>query len=59
MSHYVCSGDCRGVSEIPGVCQSADCLRHGQSLEECSCADSKHGWESEEDEQSFEGQLER
>jgi len=43
---------------MPGVCQAQDCLRKGQPLEECTCADEKHGWESEEDEESFEGRFE-
>lgn len=42
MTHYICTGDCEGVSDKPGVCQAADCIKHGESLMECHCEDGKH-----------------
>lgn len=37
MSHYICKGGCKGVSDIPGTCQTDDCVNKGHELEECSC----------------------
>lgn len=45
MKHYICTGDCGGVSEKPGVCQAQTCPKHGQPLSECECSDGKHGKE--------------
>jgi hypothetical protein len=42
MSHYICTGGCRGVSDHPGYCQSNACPRHGLELKECSCEDHRH-----------------
>ena len=39
---YVCSGDCKGVSETPGVCMTESCPKHGQPLVECDCTDGTH-----------------
>ncbi|MEK7585167.1 MAG: hypothetical protein AAB455_01450 [Patescibacteria group bacterium] len=41
--HYVCKGDCKGVSEVPKVCDTEGCSHKGQPLEACSCADGAHG----------------
>ncbi len=43
MEHYICIGGCRGVSEVPGVCQADECQKHGHPLEVCECTDGKHG----------------
>jgi len=40
--HYICTGGCEGVSNVPGVCQAEDCPDHGKSLKECDCADGGH-----------------
>ena len=40
--HYICTGECDGVSEKPGTCQAEDCSRHHQSLKPCDCSDGKH-----------------
>lgn len=37
--HYVCSGNCQGISQKPGNCQTQDCDKFGQPLYECDCAD--------------------
>ena len=48
MTHHICTGDCKGVSDEPKVCQSPDCGKHGQPLKECNCADGKHDDASKE-----------
>jgi len=42
MTHYICTGTCKGVSDTPGTCQAEDCPKHGEMLESCGCADGKH-----------------
>jgi len=41
--HFICTGECKGVSDKPGTCQAGDCSKHERELSECSCEDSKHG----------------
>ncbi|MES2023672.1 MAG: hypothetical protein V4439_03230 [Patescibacteria group bacterium] len=40
--HFICTGGCNGVSNMPGVCNAKDCPKHGQPLMECKCEDGKH-----------------
>ncbi len=42
MVHYVCTGDCGGVSDQPGNCQAESCRMHNQPLVECNCTDGNH-----------------
>lgn len=42
MKHYVCTGECGGESENPGVCQDETCSRHSEPLMACSCGDGLH-----------------
>lgn len=42
MTHYVCTGECGGVSEQPGTCQAESCSRYHQPLIECNCIDGQH-----------------
>ena len=42
MDHYVCTGECNGVSEIPLSCQLSSCSEHNHSLVFCDCTDGKH-----------------
>ena len=42
MTHYVCTGGCKGVSDKPGNCNAEACVKHGQPLTPCNCADEKH-----------------
>ena len=42
MSHYVCTGDCKNVSDDPGVCQSDFCNKSGEELAICGCEDGEH-----------------
>ena len=44
MTHYICTGECKAVSEsAEAICETATCSRHGMKLEECSCEDGRHG----------------
>ncbi len=40
--HYICTGGCKGVSQVPGTCQAASCPLVGHDLEPCDCKDGKH-----------------
>ncbi len=42
MSHYICTGGCKGESEEAGVCQTADCTKHEEKLTVCDCEDGNH-----------------
>ena len=42
MKHFVCTGDCDGESSTPGVCQSEECAKEGQTLVPCDCEDGLH-----------------
>jgi hypothetical protein len=48
MKHYICTGECAGVSEKPGTCQTPTCSKHGELLSECDCEDGKHGKKDEQ-----------
>lgn len=43
MTHYICKGGCGGVSDVAGVCEADACANQWELLEECDCADAKHG----------------
>ena len=49
MSHYICTGGCKGISDKPGACEAADCIKYAQPLQECNCIDGKHGEVPKED----------
>ena len=40
--HYICLGGCKGVSQVPGVCQAENCINHNHNLVECNCVDDLH-----------------
>jgi hypothetical protein len=40
--HYICLGECEGVSNTPGTCQAKDCNHYGESLVACGCEDGDH-----------------
>jgi hypothetical protein len=42
MEHYICTGNCKGVSERQGICGDEKCPKFGQPLIECDCGDMKH-----------------
>ncbi len=42
MEHFVCKGDCKGVSDHAKKCEDANCPNFGKDLELCTCEDGKH-----------------
>jgi hypothetical protein len=42
MIHYICTGDCGGESDKPGVCLADGCSKEDQPLVDCNCADGLH-----------------
>ena len=42
MKHYICTGGCKGVTDVTGTCQTADCPDYGKDLHGCTCADGDH-----------------
>ncbi len=40
--HFVCTGDCGGVSPYAGTCQADNCPSVGQELEPCTCNSPEH-----------------
>ncbi len=43
MTHYVCTGGCKGVSDEPGaICRGEDCANHNKPLTPCNCEDGTH-----------------
>lgn len=48
MKHYVCEGECGGVSDVPKACESEECNLRGKDLKECDCLDEKHNKDKEE-----------
>ncbi len=43
MAHFICMGSCRGTLEELGVCEMEGCSNQWELMEECGCADQKHG----------------
>lgn len=41
MTHYYCSGGCKGSSSSPGVCEDKKCLKFKKPLIECNCEDGR------------------
>lgn len=42
MTHYVCTGECGGVSEVAKNCGTESCSRYEKPLVACDCTDGKH-----------------
>ncbi len=42
MSHYACTGSCKGANSQPGLCEAQFCSKEGQSLISCNCEDGMH-----------------
>jgi hypothetical protein len=42
MTHYVCTGSCKGESAGPGFCEAEFCSKEGQELVQCDCSDELH-----------------
>ena len=49
MMHYICTGECGGVADKPGICQAENCPKSGEPLEECECTDGQHDGRMEND----------
>jgi len=43
MSHFICTGGCKGVSDHAGTCKAIDCDHFEQPLVPCECPDGQHG----------------
>ena len=45
MTHYICTGTCKGETDDPtvGTCQAETCDKHGEPLTACECEDETHG----------------
>lgn len=42
MEHYICTGSCKGVSEITKSCGTEGCAKKNQPLLACNCEDMTH-----------------
>lgn len=43
MTHCVCTGECRGVSDdADAICQAEDCSMCSNSLVACECSDGQY-----------------
>jgi hypothetical protein len=40
--HFVCAGECGGVSDHPKNCEAKACSFSGEPLHECRCEDGMH-----------------
>jgi len=49
MTHYICTGTCKGVSDKEGVCGAEMCPKHNMPLEACDCTDGKHNGRQDHD----------
>lgn len=54
MTHYICEGGCKGVSNVAKKCEAIDCPHKGVDLKSCDCKDGKHFGAFEKDLHSFE-----
>lgn len=42
MRHYICTGGCGGEASTPGVCETEECQKEGETLTPCDCEDGAH-----------------
>jgi hypothetical protein len=42
MTHYVCTGGCNWVSDLPATCQSKDCIKYHLPMTVCHCENGLH-----------------
>jgi len=42
MAHYICTGECKGVSDTAKNCGDPACSKHNQPLQPCDCKDGRH-----------------
>lgn len=45
MQHFICEGECKGVSDTPTTCGSGICTKKGHEFMTCDCEDGLHGKE--------------
>lgn len=49
MTHYICRGECGGISDHPKKCEDEKCSLYGKDLVECNCTDNRHRDKKEEE----------
>ena len=42
MAHYICTGTCKGVSDVSKKCEDKSCTLFDHELAECDCVDGRH-----------------
>lgn len=42
MTHYICTGGCGQVSDLPATCNEKACMKYHQPMTVCHCQDNKH-----------------
>jgi len=42
MAHYICTGTCKGVSDVSKKCEDKSCALFDHELAECDCVDGRH-----------------
>lgn len=47
--HYICTGECKGMSATPGNCQTYGCTMYAKPLVACKCVDWTHPKEFQEE----------
>ena len=40
--HFICMGECEGVSNEPGTCQAKECSMYKEPLVPCECDEPEH-----------------
>jgi protein PhnA len=48
MTHYKCEGSCNGTLEELGICETDECTKQWEMMEECTCTDGQHGKDADE-----------
>lgn len=43
--HFICKGECKGMSANPGTCQTYGCSMYNKPLTACKCVDWQHAEE--------------
>lgn len=42
VKHFICKGECGGVSDKPGNCQAEECSLYQKPLVKCVCDNKEH-----------------
>ena len=40
--HFICTGECHGVSPVSGTCQTESCSEFAEPLQSCHCDEPEH-----------------